>query len=126
MHEYSVVSEILSSLETHLTEHPGRVTVVYLKKGALRILSDHALRNAFEVLARQTRFEGATLDVETIEATIRCSSCGFAGRAEAVSDETFHFAVPVLTCPRCSSEVEMVTGRELYVDRVTVESPSPE
>ena len=123
MHEYSVVVEILSSLESHLADHPGRVTAIYLKKGELRILSDHALKNAFDVLAKDTRFEGARLEVETIEATVRCRACGFAGPAATVSDEAFHFAVPILSCPECSSEVDMLTGRELFVDRVTVESP---
>jgi len=122
MHEYSVVAEILNSLEPQLVEHPGRVTAIYLKKGELRILSDHALYNAFEVLIKDTRFEASRLVVETIPASIRCLACGHEGAPETVADDAYHFAVPVLTCPKCDAEVEMVAGRELYVDRVSIET----
>jgi len=120
MHEYSVVAEIVSALLPRLEEHEGIVTAVYLKKGSLRILSDRALKNAFEVVAQGTRLEGASLEIEAIPVCVACRACGFEGAAEVLEDEAFHFAVPVLSCPACGAEVEVRSGRELSVDRVSI------
>ena len=125
MHEYSVVSELISILLPKLEKHAGRISAVILVKGELRILSDTALRNAFELLARETRLEGSELVIEPVEVRVRCRACGYEGPAGHVSDESFHFAIPILSCPTCGAEVDVEAGRELYVDRVTVQSEAP-
>lgn len=125
MHEYSVVSELVAGLLPRLEGHPGKVTTVYLHKGEMRILSDYALKSAFEIVAQGTRLEGASLEIETVEARISCPACGYAGKAEYLDDPAFHFVIPVLTCPKCGAEVDIVSGRELYIDRVSVELPEP-
>jgi len=122
MHEYSVISELISSVLPQLEDHAGQVTAVFLVKGELRILSDTALRNAFELLSHETRLEGAELVIEPIEVRVRCRSCDYMGPAEHVREELFHFAIPILTCPSCSGEVDIEAGRELYVDRVTMQT----
>jgi len=122
MHEYSVASELISSLLPKIEDHPGRIRAVILVKGELRILSDEAMRNAFELLARETRLEGAELVIEPVEVRVRCGACGYEGSAEHVREEAFHFAIPILSCPSCGGEVDIVAGRELYVDRVTIET----
>jgi len=124
MHEYSVVTELVNALLPRLEEHVGEVTAVHLKKGDLRILSDRALKNAFDVVAQGTRLENATLEIEPISVTVACGSCGFEGPAEVIRDETFHFAVPLLSCPQCGAEVEIRSGRELMVDRVSLSTSS--
>ncbi len=126
MHEYSVVSELISALLPKVEEHPGRITAVILVKGELRILSDSALKNAFELLAEGTRLSGSELIVERVEVRVRCEECGYEGAAEHVREESFHFAIPILTCPTCGGEVDVVAGRELYVDRVTIEQDTKE
>ncbi len=122
MHEYSVVSELISALLPKLDDHPGRVSAVILVKGELRILSDTSLQNAFELLAQETRLEGAELVIEPVEVRVRCRSCGFEGSPEHVREESFHFAIPILSCPTCGAEVDIEAGRELYVDRVTIQT----
>ncbi|MCD6142270.1 hydrogenase maturation nickel metallochaperone HypA [Candidatus Bipolaricaulota bacterium] len=152
MHEYAVVSELIAGLLPQLEPHPGRVEVVYLKKGEMRVLSEWAVKSAFEILTKGTRLEGARLEIEPVEwavksafeiltkgtrlegarleiepveARIRCPRCGYTGKPDYLDDPEFHFIVPVITCPQCGAEVEVVSGRELYIDRVTVESPAP-
>jgi hydrogenase nickel incorporation protein HypA/HybF len=122
MHEYSVASELISALLPKIEEHPGRVTAVILVKGELRILSDAAMRSAFELLSRETRLEGAELVIEPVEVRVRCGACGYEGSADHVCEEAFHFAIPILSCPTCGGEVDVTAGRELYVDRVTIET----
>jgi hydrogenase nickel incorporation protein HypA/HybF len=123
MHEYSVAAELIEALLPQVEGVDGKVVAVILKKGELRILSDLALSNAFDMLAEGTALAGARLMIESVPATVRCTACGYEGAAEHVSDEAFHFAVPILSCPRCKSEVDLTAGRELFVDRLTVQTP---
>lgn len=122
MHEYSVVSELISALLPRLEEHAGRVDAVVLVKGELRILSDEAVVNAYELLSQGTRLEGSKLVIEPVAVRVRCRLCGYDGPAEHVREERFHFAIPVLSCPTCGAEVDVEAGRELYVDRVTIQT----
>jgi hydrogenase nickel insertion protein HypA len=126
MHEYSVVDELIHSLLPRLAEHRGVITAVYLKKGELRILSDRALKNAFDVLKRGTRLEQATLIIEAVAAEASCTSCDYAGPVGHFEDDAGHFSVPVLACPECGAEVRLIAGRELYVDRVSLTESSAE
>ncbi len=125
MHEYSVVSELISALLPKLEEHAGRISAVILVKGELRILSDTALKSAFELLARGTRLEGSELVIEPVEVRVRCRTCGYEGAADHVREESFHFSIPILSCPTCGAEVDVEAGRELYVDRVTIQTEAP-
>jgi len=122
MHEYSVASELISALVPMLEEHVGRVSAVFLVKGELRVLSDVALRNAFELLAQETRLEGAELMIEPVAVRVRCTACDYVGPAHHADDEAFHFSIPILTCPICGAEVDVEAGRELYVDRMTIQT----
>ena len=124
MHEYSVASELINALVPQTETIKGQIVGIILKKGALRILSDQALANAFELLAESTPLEGACLVVELVPVSVSCSSCGYEGAVDHVSDETFHFATPILSCPKCQSKVDVQTGRELFVDRLTVRRPT--
>jgi len=123
MHEYSVVSELINGLLPQLDAHEGEVVAVFLNKGELRILSDRALQNAFEVVAQGTRLASARLEIVEIAARVKCRSCGYEGPAEQVRDESFHYAVPILSCPKCQQDVDIVAGRELYVDRISLRDP---
>ena len=126
MHEYSVVAELVSGLLPQIEGHTGEVVSVFLCKGELRILSDRALKNAFEMVAQGTRLEGATLEIESAPARVSCRACAYEGPAQYLKDETLHYAVPVLTCPTCGGEVDILTGRELYVDRVSLRQEAAE
>jgi hydrogenase nickel insertion protein HypA len=122
MHEYAIVSELVAALLPQLERHDGRITAVHLNKGELRILSDTALCSAFEILTEGTRLAGAGLQIDVIPAGVRCHHCGYAGPPDHVDDGTFHDAIPILSCPTCGGIVEVVTGRELNADRVTMET----
>jgi hydrogenase nickel incorporation protein HypA/HybF len=125
MHEYSVVDELITCLLPRLETIPGEVSGVFVRKGELRILSDRALENAFEILSRGSRLENARLVVEAVAAVVRCAACLYEGASTYYHDEGGHFAIPVLVCPRCGGDVSIVCGRELYVDRVAIKDDVP-
>jgi hydrogenase nickel incorporation protein HypA/HybF len=125
MHEYAVVDELITSLLPRLDTIPGEVSAVFVRKGELRILSDRALENAFEILSRGSRLESARLVVEAVAAVVRCAGCLYEGASTYYRDEGGHFAIPVLVCPRCGGDVSIVCGRELYVDRVAIKDDVP-
>ena len=121
MHEYSVATELISAVLPHLEGVRGKIVSVVLRKGELRILSDHALQEAFSIASTGTRLEGAALIIEPVPASVHCPHCGFQGQPETLSDPRFHLAVPVLSCPQCGKDVEITAGRELIIDRFTVD-----
>ena len=125
MHEYAVVDELITSLLPRLETIPGEVSAVFVRKGELRILSDRALENAFELLSRGTRLESARLVVESVAVVVGCAACSYEGASTHYGDEGGHFAIPVLACPRCGAAVSVVCGRELYVDRVAIKDDVP-
>jgi len=125
MHEYAVVDELITSLLPRLETIPGEISAVFVRKGELRILSDRALENAFELLSRGSRLEGARLVVENVAAVVGCAACSYEGASKYYRDEGGHFAIPVLVCPRCGAAVSIVAGRELYVDRVAIKDDAP-
>ena len=103
MHEYSVVSELVAGLLPRLEGHPGKVTAVYLRKGEMRILSDYALKSAFEIVSQGTRLEGASLEIETVEARISCPKCGY--------------TTLIRKCPRCGKIIDE-DGRRVVVSKL--------
>ncbi|MBN1859817.1 hydrogenase maturation nickel metallochaperone HypA [Candidatus Bipolaricaulota bacterium] len=121
MHEYSVAAELIAAVLPHAESVSGRIVAVVLRKGELRILSNHALKEAFSIASTGTLLEGTNLRIEQVPAAVHCLHCGFRGRPETLSDPRFHFAVPVLSCPQCGEDVEITAGRELLIDRVTVD-----
>ncbi|MGD9676320.1 MAG: hydrogenase maturation nickel metallochaperone HypA [Candidatus Bipolaricaulia bacterium] len=118
-----MVDALIRAVLPRVAEHPGRIRTLVLKKGELRILSDRALGNAFEILSQGTRLAGAQLVVELVPTIVACSACGYRGAAERLGEAGDHFSTPVLACPVCAAPVDIVAGRELYIDRVTLSDP---
>lgn len=86
-----------------------RVTVTV---GALSGVDPEALRGAFPLAAEGTVAEGAELEIEFVEAEVRCRGCGKVTRPD----------LPFLRCAACgSAEVDVAAGRELYIAAVDVD-----
>jgi hydrogenase nickel incorporation protein HypA/HybF len=66
----------------------------------------------FGVLAKGTRAEGATLEVNYVKPRLRCPAC----------DSTFERKRFSFDCPSCGGPGEMTkVGREFYVDNIEVD-----
>jgi hydrogenase nickel incorporation protein HypA/HybF len=110
MHELSVASAVLNTAVKHADGR--RVTNVCVQTGALRQVVPESLRFYWEIVARDTECEGATLELQEIEAVLRCRGC-----ARDWSPD-----LPLFRCPDCGgSDVEVAAGEELSVDYIEVE-----
>ena len=114
MHELSVARGIVAAVERHAEGRP--VAVVNLRVGTLRQVVPDSLEFYFGFVAKETRCEGARLEIEVVPATLRCTDCA----AEWELDE------PLFRCARCgSTAVEVAAGDELQVESIEIEEEEP-
>ncbi len=110
MHELSVASAVLNTALKHADGR--RVTHVCVETGALRQVVPESLRFYWEIVARDTKCEGATLELIEVRAQLRCRDCAAEWSPE----------LPVFRCPGCGgADVEVAAGEELSVDYIEVE-----
>ena len=115
MHELSISSAIVDTAVRHAAGR--RVTLVAVRIGKLRQVVPASLTFCFELVARETVCEGATLTHEVVPARLRCEGCGHAWEID----------VPAFRCPRCEgAAVEVVSGEELEVESIEVEETEAE
>ncbi|MCR4404114.1 MAG: hydrogenase maturation nickel metallochaperone HypA [Candidatus Acetothermia bacterium] len=126
MHEYSVAEELVRAVLAELTARGLQgedLLEVHLRKGELRLLSDEALRQAYEILAEGTPLAGSKLVLEEVKAEVVCRACGYRGPAAYPDDPAYHFLTPILACPRCRGPVELESGRELELVQLVLATP---
>lgn len=110
MHELAIAESIVHLALDHAAGR--RVTGVGVRVGALRQVVPESLSFSFELVVMGTPAEGATLEIEGVEAVGRCGACG---------GETRIVAFP-LQCGHCGElGLEVVRGEELRVEWVEVE-----
>ncbi len=114
MHELSVASAVLDTVERHAENR--KVLAVTLRIGHLRQVIPDSLAFYFEMVARDTLAEGARLEQVIVPARLRCGGCEQEWELEGT---------PEFRCPRCAvSEVAVIAGNELEVDSIEVEEDS--
>jgi hydrogenase nickel incorporation protein HypA/HybF len=116
MHEYSICRRIVSAVLDAMSgaePPPRRLLRTRVVVGRLHQIVPAYLESAYESLTGGTPASGSTLDVVQPAVRVRCAACGSAGEIEP----------PRFRCGACdSSDVEVVGGRELYVEHLEVES----
>ena len=114
MHELSLSSAVVNTAVKHAGGRP--VSVVSLRVGRLRQVVPDTLEFYFEFVARDTLCEGARLELEVVEARLRCNPCGTEWEIE----------IPAFRCPICGgSDVAIASGNEFEVESIEVEGPPP-
>jgi hydrogenase nickel incorporation protein HypA/HybF len=109
MHELALARAVLRAAVSH--SGGRRVRRVELTVGGLRQVVPSSLAFHFEILARGTACEGATLSQRLSPAWLGCV-CG----------EEWELTEPVFRCPRCGrADVRVLRGEELLVDSIEVE-----
>jgi hydrogenase nickel incorporation protein HypA/HybF len=110
MHELSLSSAVVATTVKHADGR--RVSVINLRIGRLRQVVPETLQFYFGFVARETVCEGARLELEMIDARLRCRPCGTEWAIE----------IPAFRCPTCGgSEVEVASGDEFEVESIEVE-----
>jgi hydrogenase nickel incorporation protein HypA/HybF len=110
VHELSLSSAVLDTALRHADGH--RVKAVELTIGALRQVVPSSLEFYWEIVARDTACEGARLELNLVEARVRCKACETAWTLDD----------PIFRCPSCEdSDVEVLAGTEFFVESIDVE-----
>ncbi len=113
MHEYSIVQEIMQIVLAEAEKAKARkVLKVYLKIGDLAGVLPDSLHFCFELLSKATIAENAVLSIEKVPIRAHCDQCE---KDFAIGDNQY-------CCPECgNSKIELVSGRELQIDRLEIE-----
>lgn len=112
MHEMAVTQGILDIAVGEAKKAGNRkVTDIYIKMGVFSGMVPDCIQEYYDLLSEDTPAFGAKLHFEKIPAAISCRDCG-----KETQIERFR-----LRCPECgSSNVKLISGRELYVDSLEV------
>jgi len=113
MHEQSIVESLLSlALERAEEAKASRIIRIYLVVGELSGVVEEAVDFYFSFLSKNTIAADASLFYSHIPAQLRCRNC----------DEIFTPEKLDFHCPKCGEQqVEIVAGRELYIESMEVE-----
>ena len=116
MHEISIAQSILEIAEANARkQNARRIRAIKIRLGEFTTVVREALEFAFEVARRDTLAENARLVVEIVPMVIRCVTCGpVTAPARGVC----------LICPQCGLPLEVVSGEELQVEYIEVDTKS--
>lgn len=114
MHEISIAHSIIEIAEATAQAQKSRsIYAIKIRLGEFTTVVREALEFAFEIARRGTLAQNARLEIESIPMRVQCVSCGPV--AEPVK-------TVCLLCPQCGLPVKIVSGEELQVDSIDLES----
>ena len=113
MHEYSITENILSiALERAEEVKASRVCKINLVIGELSGVVDECVEFYFGFLSKDTIAAQASLSFHHPPTQLRCHNCN-----TVFSPDNRNW-----TCPNCQERaIEIVSGRELYIESIEVE-----
>ena len=103
MHELAIMESVIETISERAGDQP--VATVRLEVGRLTGVVPNALRFCFEVCARGTTLERATLEIAEIPGRARCARCGGDRDIESFAD----------VCPCGGVDMKVIAGQELRV-----------
>ena len=124
MHELSLAGAIQATALRHADGKPVRS--VQMRIGRLRQVVPDSLRFYFGVV---TLSDGAELELELIDALLRCGDCGreWDPAPRPAEDESELLLAPMFRCPWCSAGgAEVVRGEEFEVKSIVIEERGSE
>jgi hydrogenase nickel incorporation protein HypA/HybF len=113
MHEQSIVESLLTlALENAEKAHARKIVGINLVVGDFTGVVDDAVDFYFGFLSKGTIAAGAKIRYTHVPAQLRCRDC----------DLLFPLQKRDYHCPKCDGKrVEIVGGRELYIEDMEVE-----
>lgn len=113
MHELSVTESILEiSLRHARAASARRVLQLNIVIGQLASIVDDSVQFYWDIIARDTIAEGASLNFERIPAELECLDCCTRYPLDGQD----------MACPQCQgTKVKIAAGKEFYVSSIEVE-----
>ncbi len=113
MHEMAITQSMVDLvLEEARKGGARKVTRINLVLGELSGVVGDCIELYFGLMSRDTAAEGAVISIKSVPTRVRCRKCA---REFDVKDLDW-------ICPECrSASVELVAGRELFVESIEVE-----
>ena len=113
MHELSITQSmlnlVLEQVEKAKAKKVGKINLVV---GGMTGVVGECVQFYFDFLRRGTPADGAALVIKTVPTKAKCRDCG----------KLFEPAEFDWTCPRCrGNNIEIVAGKELFVESIEVE-----
>jgi hydrogenase nickel incorporation protein HypA/HybF len=113
MHEMAIAQSILDIVEQEMARHGAKkVKTIRLVVGEFTAVVPQSLSFCIEMITKGSPMEGVQLEIEPVPLTGRCTGCG-----EEFTIQEYRFV-----CPKCESkEIEMISGKELFVKEIEVD-----
>lgn len=113
MHELAITENVLNLvLDEAKAAQASRVTKVSLVIGELSGVVGDCVQFYFDFLRKDSAAEEAILDFKLVPAELRCRDCL----------TVFNPQDSLWICPNCqSSSIEVVSGRDCYIESIEVE-----
>ncbi len=113
MHELAVTQSILKIALQHAEKaNARRVTDLNIVMGELSKMVDDSIQFYWEIIAKDTIAEKATLHFRRVPVEFQCLSCS----------EKYNPGDGEFTCPKCgSSSVKIIAGEEFLLESIDVE-----
>ncbi|MBP1703841.1 MAG: hypA [Chloroflexi bacterium] len=117
MHELSITESVLEIVLRHANSaNAQHVRKIQLVIGDLASIVDDSVQFYWDIISKDTLAEGATLQFRRLPIELLCLDC-----QNHFQPETDRF-----DCPRCgSSRLQIISGREFYVESIDVETNLP-
>jgi hydrogenase nickel incorporation protein HypA/HybF len=113
MHELSVTESLLKiSLEHAEKANAQKVTDLYIVIGELASMVDDSIQFYWDIIAKDTIAEKATLHFRRIPAELQCITCF----------EKYSPTEGELICPKChGAGAKIIAGEEFFLESIDVE-----
>jgi hydrogenase nickel incorporation protein HypA/HybF len=116
MHELSIASGLVERLLQFSGQNPDKkIVVVRLAVGELSHIEDEQLRFCYGAITTETVLEGSLLEIEKIDAMVRCPHCSYRGRPKYWDGALSGIPVATLECPACGKAAEATDGQECAI-----------
>jgi hydrogenase nickel incorporation protein HypA/HybF len=116
MHELSIASGLVEKLLQFSGENPEkRIVAVRLAVGELSHIEEEQFRFCYAAITTETPLEGSILEIERIDALVRCPHCSYRGRPKYWDGALSGTPVATLECPACGKAAEATDGQECAI-----------
>jgi hydrogenase nickel incorporation protein HypA/HybF len=113
MHELSVTESLLKIAVEHAEKADAqRVTDLHIVIGDLASMVDDSIQFYWDIIARDTIAEQATLHFRRLPAQLQCNTCS----------EKYQPTEKELICPNCHGVgAKIISGEEFFLESIDVE-----